>query len=125
MPKHSSVLLSDGSGKRYFDQMYSELEQGANSRTSRNVFHSFCESLNLKEEATVGGAPQLVGLIRKPGSVGENYGIIHNNKRYFLSAHIDNARSFDNISWRNQLFEQCDGRTKKRFPNAQKQPLTR
>lgn len=125
MPSHSKVLFSAGSGKHSFDAKYYNYEQGVNSKTSRNVFHSFCDTLASNQDPTVGGAPQLVGLIRKPGSCGVNYGIIHESKRYFLGAHIDNARSFEKINWRNELFELCDGSTTKRFLHAQKQPIDR
>lgn len=122
MPVHSAVLFSDGSGKSAFDIQYESYERGLNSRTSRNVFHSFCDTLDSTNNATVGGAPQLVGLIRKPRSSGVNYGIVYEGKRYFLGAHIDNMRSFESIDGRNELFERCDGSTLRRFPHAQQQP---
>ena len=69
-----------------------------------------------------GGAPQLVGLIRKPLTYGISFGIISEGKRYFLGMEIPNESCFANIEWRNKFFEICDGITKKIKEGAAHQP---
>jgi len=121
-PSKSEVLFALGTGAKHFEENFKRYSKGTNSGTSRAVFHCFCDTLDYTTELSVGGAPQLVGIIRKPDSVAQTFGVIHKNRRYFLGAHIDNLRHLDNISWRNNNFEICDGHTKLKAPNAQPQP---
>ena len=65
----------------------------------------------------------MVGLYRKPLSVGINYGILYQGKRYLLGMEIPKDSSFVNVAWRNEYFEICDGDTKERIPGAAKQPM--
>jgi hypothetical protein len=125
LPKHSDVLFARGSGAKDFQQRYLEYKRGPNADTSRGVFHCFSDSLLNSGIHSVGGAPQLAGLIRKPESVGKYYGIIASDHRYLLGARVDELSGFDRVEWRNELFEVCDGGTRKRRPNAQAQPNPR
>jgi hypothetical protein len=61
-----------------------------------------------------------VGLYNKFNS--QQFGIIHENKRYLHGIELNNADDYNKIQWRNKLFEICDGQTKKIKPNAQRQP---
>ena len=61
-------------------------------------------------------------MIRKPLTAGINFGIISKRKRYFLGMEIPDKSHFDNIEWRNELFEICDGKTMKRKIGAVHQP---
>jgi hypothetical protein len=122
LPSSSGVLFSLGSGANEFNQNLTRYQASQNSGTSRNIFHCFCDTLfNIKDE-NCGGAPQLVGIYRKPNSPAITYGIINNNKRYLLGIPIDNNVEFEKSEWRNNLFERCDGRTMKRIIEAQPQP---
>ena len=70
-----------------------------------------------------GGPPQLVGIYRKPKTGAKNFGIIREKKRYFLGIEVPKkAGYFDNIEWRNDLFELCDGITMNRIKDAMRQP---
>ena len=122
LPSHSDVLFVRGSGGADFGQRYAKYKEGPNARTSRSVFHCFCDSLQNSSNTNVGGAPQLVGLIRKPRSSGMHFGIIASGRRYLLGSRIDELSNFDRIEWRNELFEVCDGQTCKRKLDAQCQP---
>lgn len=122
MPKASDVLFALGTGAAEFRENYLRYNTGPTKDTSRAVFHCFCDSLATTSDPSVGGAPQLVGLIRKPESTAFTIGVIHEGKRTFLGAHIDNLRNFDTVPWRNVNFELCDGKTMQRLPNAQLQP---
>lgn len=121
-PSNSEVLFSLGTGAKHFEENLARYRSGINAGTSRAVFHCFCDTLDHITKSSVGGAPQLVGITRKPGSVAQTFGVIHKERRYFLGTHIDNLRNFDNISWRNNNFEICDSKTKLKAPNAQPQP---
>lgn len=124
-PSNSGVLFALGTGAKHFNEnlvRYNNDRKNRNAGTSRSVFHCFCDTLRHITELTVGGAPQLVGIIRKKDSVAQTFGIIYDGKRYFLGAHIDNLRNFDNICWRNNNFEKCDGDTKLKSPNARERP---
>ena len=122
MPKASDVLFSLGSGAKEFNDRFKHYSDGPTKDTSRAVFHCFCDTLAHTKEQTVGGAPQLVGIIRKPKSTAITFGVINKGKRTFLGAHIDNLRNFDKIPWRNEKFELCNGASMQKFPQAQVQP---
>jgi hypothetical protein len=122
LPEESGPLFVRGSGAHEFENNFVKYKKGPNAGTSRNVFHCFCDSLFNTREPTVGGAPQLAGLTRKPSSPGIYYGIIAEGRRYYLGAPIDELSNFDRLVWRNELFEICDGRTGKRKADAQSQP---
>ena len=122
LPTHSEVLFARGSGAKDFNQRLEKYDKGPNAKTSRSAFHCFCDSLQNSGVASVGGAPQLVGILRKPKSTGIDYGVINSGRRYFLGSRIDELKNFDRIEWRNDLFELCDGKTKTRIPDAQRQP---
>jgi hypothetical protein len=122
LPKSSDVLFALGSGAEEFSENFLRYKVGTNRETSRAVFHCFCDTLTQVSDQLVGGAPQLVGIYRKPDSPGFTVGIIYNGMRYFLGAHIDNGRNLDTVQWRNANFERCDGRTMNKLPAAQPQP---
>lgn len=122
LPEASNVLFALGTGASEFTENYARYETGANRETSRAVFHCFCDTLVKTSDPHVGGAPQLVGIYRKPETPGFTVGVVYDGKRYFLGAHIDNLRNFDTVEWRNANFERCDGRTMKMLLNAQPQP---
>lgn len=122
MPAASDVLFALGSGANEFTEGLGRYRSGPTKDTSRAVFHCFCDTLANTREPTVGGAPQLVGIIRKPKSTAITFGVISKGRRTFLGAHIDNLRNFDTVPWRNENFELCAGATMQRLPNAQAQP---
>ena len=122
LPSRSDVLFSLGSAAPSFQTNYERYKAGSTSGTSRAVFHCVCDTLSKSSDDTIGGPPQLVGIIRKLGSFGINYGVIHAGKRTYLGAHIDNLQNFEAVQWRNENFELCDGRTGKKLPEAQPQP---
>ena len=122
LPSSSGVLFSLGSGAKEFNKNLKRYQDGPNRGTSRSVFHCFCDTLFNIKDKQCGGAPQLVGVYRKPGSPAIAYGIIVDKKRYFLGAPIDKNVDFEGVEWRNDLFELCDGKTMKRLSHAQAQP---
>lgn len=122
IPKESNVLFVLGSGGKEFQENYKKYQKGPNKNTSRNVFHCFCDTLlNIKDKCC-GGPPQMVGIYRKANTSSINFGVIHNNKRFFLGSEVPKASYFDRIEWRNEYFELCNGKTKKKIDKAMKQP---
>jgi hypothetical protein len=122
LPAKSGVLFSLGSGAAEFNSNFERYNDSSGKGTSRSVFHCFCDSLFNIEDKRCGGAPQLVGIYRKPGSAAITYGIIKDKVRYFLGATISENVDFSDVEWRNDLFELCDGKTMKRRGEAQPQP---
>lgn len=122
MPTASGVLFALGTGAADFTENFKRYDVGSTKGTSRAVFHCFCDTLANSTEPTIGGSPQLVGVIRKPQTPAMTFGVIHKGKRTFLGAHIDNLNNFDKVHWRNENFELCDGATMKKLPTAQAQP---
>jgi hypothetical protein len=122
IPKESGIIGVLGSGRSEFNLNLERYQQGPNRRTSRCVFHCFCDTLFNIEDKCCGGAPQLVGLIRKPLSSGSTYGIIKDRVRYYLGAIVQKDVAHNGIEWKNPLFEACDGVSTIRKADAQKQP---
>ena len=121
LPASSGVLRVLGSGASEFRENLNRYREGPDHGTSRSVFHCFCDTLFNIKNTYCGGVPQLVGIYRKPVSPAIAYGIIRKKKRYFLGAPVDNLGLYDDIEWRNECFELCDGNTMKRKVGAQKQ----
>lgn len=122
IPNESGILCVLGSGAKEFNPNYERYRTGANSGTSRNVFHCFIDTLFNTTDPACGGPPQLVGIYRKPGTNATNFGIIYNKKRYLLGMELPDGVTYDKIEWRNELFEIADGLTKKKAPSATSQP---
>jgi len=122
IPKESGILCIMGSGKQEFIKNYSRYQNGPNKNTSRNVFHCFVDTLFNIQDVFCGGSPQLVGIYRKPNSTGRNYGIIYKKKRYFLGIEVPQEAIYDDVEWRNELFEICDAVTLKPIEGVARQP---
>jgi hypothetical protein len=122
LPSSSEVLFALGSGAREFNDNLARYKKGPDKGTSRSVFHCFCDTLSNIKDKHCGGAPQLVGIYRKPDSQAISYGIIKDKKRYFLGAIVNGEVDFKGVEWRNDFFELCDGQTMKKFDHAQAQP---
>lgn len=122
MPSESGILFILGSGAIEFNKNYDRYNKGPNRCTSRSVFHCFCDTLFNIKDKNCGGAPQLVGVYRKPDSSAITFGIIKDKRRYFLGAQIGNNVDYSGVEWRNDLFELCDGQTTNKLLHAQSQP---
>jgi len=122
---YSDKLFVVGSGTNEFLEKHKKYWESENKKTSRALFHCFSDTLSDIKDRYCGGAPQLVGLYRIGNA--RFYGIIYKKKKYFQGVQIDNLINLNNIEWRNDLFEICNGDTMKIKDNAQRQPnpLTR
>lgn len=120
----SDKLFVLGSGREEFLEKYKKYLESENGKTSRSLFQCLCHTIDDIKDAYCGGAPQLAGIYRKTDTNGRLYGIISNRKRFFEGMRIDNypKENLNNIEWRNELFEICDGVTMQRRKDAQRQP---
>lgn len=117
---HSDKLIVLGSGRAEFQGKFQEYWKSENKKTSRALFHCFCDTLSNIQDSYCGGAPQLAGLYRIGNA--RNFGILHSKRRYLLGVDVTNLQNFDKIEWRNELFERCDGDSMGRLKGAQPQP---
>ena len=122
LPKQSGLVKVMGSGVTKFEENFERYKNSANQNTSRNAFHCFCDTLFNSNEKTIGGAPQLVGIYRKPNTGGKSFGIIANTQRYFIGAKLKSTSFINNIEWRNDEFEICDGFRMVKMKDAARQP---
>lgn len=122
IPDQSGLLYALGTGSTEFKKNYALYQEEANRNTSRNVFHCFIQTLAERKIPKVGGPPQLVGIYRKPLTNGRIYGIIYDGKRYLLGMQVSKESVFQNVEWRNELFELCDGATGRKLEGAARQP---
>jgi len=120
IPETSDKVIILGSGKDEFFNRYLEYYRGNNGKTSRALFQCLCHTLLKMHDPQCGGSPQLVGLYNRYN--GKNFGVIYDNKSYFLGREIVIENSLNKIEWRNEFFERCDGSLKKILGGAQRQP---
>ncbi len=120
IPETSDKVIILGSGKDEFYKRYLEYYNGNNGKTSRALFQCLCHTLLKMKDLQCGGSPQLVGLYNR--FKGKNFGVIYDNKRYFIGREMTEGKILNNIEWRNELFERCDGSLIKILPGAQRQP---
>lgn len=122
LPEKSGLICVLGSGSQEFKNNYDKYKNGNNSDTSRSVYHCFVDTLDLMSDPFCGGAPQMVGIYRKPNSSGRSFGIYYRNKKFVFGLEMKNSIDYNNIEWRNELFELIDGNTNSRLSGAQRQP---
>lgn len=120
IPDSSDKVIILGTGKDEFYNRYLEYYKGLNGKTSRALFQCLTHSLLKIKDLNCGGAPQLVGLYNRFN--GKNFGVIYENKRYYLGREVEPNENINKIEWRNELFERYDGLTKTILHGAQKQP---
>ncbi|MEZ9627773.1 hypothetical protein [Aliivibrio fischeri] len=124
LPSSSDVIHRSGSGYSVFKKNYEKWvgdPREKKIRTSRAVFSSLCESISSGKDPFTGGAPQLVGLYRSEGN-GQSFGVIHEQKRFLYGALVEDGHNFNQVEWRNELFEICCGEQMSIKGKAQRQP---
>lgn len=120
IPETSDKVIILGSGKNEFFERYLDYYKGNNGKTSRALFQCLCHTLLKMQDLQCGGSPQLVGLYNRFN--GKNFGVVYDNKRYFLGRELEDGENLNKIEWRNELFERYDGSLKKILDGAQRQP---
>lgn len=120
VPRHSSCLVIDGSGKEIIKKNLVAWQSSSAGGTSRAIFCGFVDSIVSRIDPASGGAPQLASLYRI--GVGRPMGIIHDKQRFFAGTRLIGKEKLDGVEWRNDLFERVDGDKKKLMSKAQPQP---
>ncbi|MCD9536036.1 hypothetical protein [Photobacterium carnosum] len=120
IPETSQLIDVLGSGTESVNRWYEKWKRSDVKGTSRSVFSAFCDSISSCEDPFSGGAPQLVGIYRKGSS--KTFGIVFNGSRFLLGDRVNNNLNLNNIEWRNELFERCDGEQLNLLEGAQPQP---
>lgn len=123
-PELSAPIDVIGSGAKNFNEHFQkhQVEENVNRSTSRDVFHTFYQTIVSGGSSTVGVIPQVVRVFRKPNSGGAHCGVIINGQRYLSGQLLDRDLLSGNLQWFNESFEITDPHTKKRVQGAQRQP---
>jgi hypothetical protein len=117
-PLKSGLVLAMGSGGKMIEKFYEKWNRSEISNTSRNVFSAFCDALKSAEDPKSGGAPQVVGFYRE-GSA-KSFGVVFENERYLFGLPVHPDAEWDQIEWRNELFERCNAESKSVLKDAQR-----
>jgi hypothetical protein len=120
IPDTSDKIIILGTGEKEFYNRYLDYYRGINGKTSRAIFKCLTHSLLKMKDLNCGGPPQLVGLYNRFN--GKNFGVIYEDKTYYLGKEVTPNEIMNNIEWRNELFEVSDGFSKNILPKSQKQP---
>jgi hypothetical protein len=105
-PLKSGLVLAIGSGGGMIKEFYGRWNISEIGNTSRNVFSAFCDALKSAEDPRSGGAPQIVGFYRE-GSA-KSFGVVFGNERYLFGLPVKPDAEWDQVEWRNELFERCN-----------------
>ncbi|MCB1594469.1 MAG: hypothetical protein KDI76_06100 [Xanthomonadales bacterium] len=124
LPNKSGPIVVAGSGRIDFEEQYKihQSSENPNKSTSRDVFHAFYQSINKGGNPTVGPAPQIVSVIRKPNSGGAHCGVVVKDQRYISGQLVDKDIVPEGLQWFNDNFEITNPHTKRREDGAQVQP---
>jgi hypothetical protein len=109
----------DGSGQRIIETRRNDWLGTSAAGTSRAAIWTFCDALQSGKDTFSGGAPQLVGIWRKGPA--QTFGFLWHGRRYFSGLEVSDTAQFSNVNWFNHFFERCDGSTRKRLSDAQRQ----
>jgi hypothetical protein len=121
LPKTSDLVEVFGSGRSQFKHWLNKFERSDVGGTSRSLFQAFCKMLEDGVDPQVGGAPQLVSLIRIEN--GKQHGIAWNSHVWLAGLKLDEVNPAVEVY--NSLFERCNPVTLQRLGDAQAQPIPR
>ncbi|CAH0538558.1 hypothetical protein [Vibrio marisflavi] len=122
LPLKTGLVESLGSGATSYKNHYQKLYSTSDiSGLSRSFYSSLSTYIETNEDPLTGGAIQLAGLFNV-GSA-KAHGVIKGEQRYIYGMEIDPHDNINNVRWVNERFENCDGNSIQRKPDAQIQPL--
>lgn len=114
----STIVLAEGSGRAAVMASHDRWMHSNSGGTSRACFSAFVESLRERADASSGGAPQLIGLYRERNA--QTFGIITGTSRFLHGLPVQSNDVDPSLEWRNELFERCDGRSRRTIHGAQR-----
>jgi hypothetical protein len=109
LPSESAVIIACGSGQEYFASPYRRWKDSEIGRTSRAVYSAFCDHLTSGSDPHTGGPPQLVAVYRSGPAI--TFGVIYSGARWLSGARVPDGSIPENLEWRDELFQRCDGKT--------------
>lgn len=118
LPSESAVIIARGSGQDHFASPYKRWKDSEIGRTSRAVYSAFCDHLATGKDPRTGGPPQLVALYRTGPAI--TFGVIYSGARWLFGARVPDGAIPEDVEWRDELFQRCDGRTMALKPGAQR-----
>lgn len=118
----SDVLITDGSGKKDFNDNMVSVAHTNEANTSRGIYHCISKTIDTSKEITVGGVPQLVALYRGLPEP-RVFGIIKEGRRYLYGSEINDRSNLNSVEWRDDCFQRIDPETLKLIEGAQAQPF--
>nr|WP_314896902.1 hypothetical protein [uncultured Flavobacterium sp.] len=123
IPKISTKICSEGSGKIEFDKNFLQWEKlrHNNYRTSRGVYHCLTSTLKNIKDPQTGGLPQIIGLYRIENC--RLFGIVEKGNKYIYGKKSSEDIYSSRIEWRNENFERINPETLKILAGAQRQPI--
>lgn len=120
IPPKSDRIITVGSGAAVVDKYIYKWQESNSGDTSRMYFSAFCDAIKSGEDPRTFGPPQLVGLYRE-GSA-KTFGVVYEGNRYMNGQKIAEEYDVQFVTWHNELFELCDGKSMSRKKDAQPQP---
>lgn len=113
LPTRSGLIASRGSGEHSLASSISkrQLADPRIERTSRLYYIALVDSITNGLDTHSGGPPQLIGIGRKGPA--KTYGVIHKDTTTAAGLPVDGEALGDRLAWRNDLFENCCGKTRR------------
>lgn len=119
LPNERSALVATlGSGADSMSSQHDQWRRSSQGGTSRAIFSAFCDSLISERDKCTGGPPQLVGLYRAGGP--QAFGIVYQGVRYLYGMPLPTEVAFDNVEWRDTLFQRIEAGSLAALPDAQR-----
>ena len=118
LPTEPAVIIALGSGREYFASPYRRWKDSEAGRTSRAVYSAFCDHLASNADLYTGGPPQLVALYRTGSAI--TFGVIYSGARWLSGARVPDGPTSEDVEWRDELFQRCDGETMAPRPGSQR-----
>lgn len=115
------IFVSDGSGGAKFRAFYSESQWSkVLPHLSRGIFGAFCDFIDSGCDPKTGGYPQTSCLYPTMGA--QKIGFTEGEGRYLYGIELEADDLENNVRWVNRIFENCEPRTGRLRPGAQRQP---
>lgn len=119
--KSQLIFVSDGSGGAKFRAFYAESQWSKKlPHLSRGIFGAFCDFIDSGRDPKTGGYPQISCLYRTMGA--QKIGFTEGEGRYLYGIELEADDLENNVRWVNRVFENCEPRTGRLRPGAQRQP---
>ena len=115
------IFVSDGSGGAKFRAFYAASPWSKKlPHLSRGIFGAFCDFIDSGLDPKTGGYPQMSCLYQTMGA--QKIGFTEGDGRYLYGIELEAGDLENKVRWVNRMFENCEPRTGRLRPRAQRQP---